>query len=71
MPILNGFELCSKVRETDKTVQIVFITASEVFFENFRSQRYPELSNIYYIQKPIENEELIKIVNVTIATSSK
>ena len=71
MPVLDGFELCRKVRETDKTVQIIFITASEVFFENFRSQRYPELSNIYYIQKPIENEELIKIVNVTIATSSK
>ena len=71
MPILNGFELCKNIRELDKTVQIIFITASEISFENFRSHHYPELSNIYCIQKPIENEELIKIVDITIATSSK
>jgi DNA-binding response OmpR family regulator len=26
MPILNGFELCKKIRELDKTVQVIFIT---------------------------------------------
>ena len=29
MPVLNGFELCKKIREADKTVHIIFITASE------------------------------------------
>src|SRR5919197_705221 len=33
MPVLNGFELCKKIRELDKTVHIIFITASEQFYE--------------------------------------
>jgi DNA-binding response OmpR family regulator len=72
MPILNGFELCKKIREVDKAVHIVFITASEEYYEKFRRQSYPELnndSNISYIQKPIGNEELLQLVNILIATS--
>src|ERR687885_1082919 len=63
MPILNGFELRKKIVELDNTVHIVFITASELFYENIREKRYPELVNnsINYIQKPIANEELIQI----------
>ncbi|MFL6459177.1 MAG: response regulator [Nitrososphaeraceae archaeon] len=70
MPILNGFELCKKIIELDKTVQIAFITASEVYYENAREKYYPELDNINYIQKPIGNQELIQIVN-TIITATK
>ena len=36
MPKLNGFALCKKIRELDKTVHIIFITASEAYYENFR-----------------------------------
>ena len=68
MPVLNGFELCKKIIELDKTVHIVFITASEEYYEQFRSQHFPELGKINYIQKPIGNEELIRIVNMIIAT---
>jgi two-component SAPR family response regulator len=66
MPVLNGFELCKKIREIDKTVHIIFITASEEFYEKVREERYPELINynsIRYTQKPIANEELAKIVH--------
>ncbi|MFL6368183.1 MAG: response regulator [Nitrososphaeraceae archaeon] len=69
MPILNGFELCKKIREADKTVQIAFVTASEVYYEKAREKYYPELANINYIQKPIGNEELVRIVNIMIAAS--
>jgi len=69
MPVLNGFELCKKIIELDKTVHIVFITASEEYYEKFRSQHFPELGKINYIQKPIGNEELIQIVSMIIATS--
>jgi CheY-like chemotaxis protein len=57
MPVLNGFELCKKIIELDRTVHIVFITASEEYYEQFRSQHFPELGNINYIQKPIGNDE--------------
>jgi CheY-like chemotaxis protein len=63
MPVLNGFELGKKIKEQDKTVRIVFITASEIFYEEFRSEHFPELRDIYYIQKPIENEELVERVS--------
>jgi CheY-like chemotaxis protein len=69
MPILNGFELCKKIIELDRTVHIVFITASEEYYEKFRSQHFPELGKINYIQKPVSNDELVRIVN-TIVTNS-
>jgi CheY-like chemotaxis protein len=69
MPILNGFELCKKIIELDRTVHIVFITASEEYYEKFRSQHFPELGKINYIQKPVSNDELVRIVN-TILTNS-
>jgi two-component SAPR family response regulator len=50
-------------------VHIVFITASEAYYEKFRSQHFPELGKINYIQKPIGNEELVRIVNMIVANS--
>ena len=37
MPVLNGFELCKKIREVDKTVQIIFITASEHYYDQLKN----------------------------------
>ena len=71
MPRLDGFALCEKIREIDKAVQIIFITAGEAYYENFGKQYYPEISkdvNINCLQKPIGNGELIQIVNKTIST---
>jgi CheY-like chemotaxis protein len=69
MPVLNGFELCKKIIELDRNLHILFITASEEYYEKFRSQHYPELGKINYIQKPIGNDELVQIVNMIIANS--
>src|SRR5919202_6104859 len=69
MPVLNGFELCKKIIELDKTVHIVFITASEEYYEQFRGQHFPELGKINYIQKPIGNKELVQLVNMIVASS--
>jgi CheY-like chemotaxis protein len=69
MPVLSGFELCKKILELDKTVHIIFITASEEYYEKFRSQHFPELGKINYIQKPIGNEELVHIVDMIVANS--
>ena len=71
MPVLNGFELCKKIREVDKTIEVIFITASEVYYEQLQRQSYPGLTNdanINYVQKPISNEELIRLANMLIAT---
>ncbi|MFL6382227.1 MAG: response regulator [Nitrososphaeraceae archaeon] len=69
MPMLNGFELCKKIRAIDNIVHIIFITAAEEYYEQFRSQHFPELGKINYIQKPIGNEELVQIVDRIVANS--
>ena len=69
MPVLDGFELCKKIREVDRTVHIIFITASEAYYEKFRGQHFPQLGKINYIQKPIGNEELVRIVDMIVANS--
>jgi DNA-binding response OmpR family regulator len=72
MPILDGVELCKKIREVDKSIGIIFITGSGEFYKKVREERYPELinyNNIKYIQKPIANEELIKVVNTMMYVS--
>src|SRR5215216_1109742 len=72
MPMLNGFELCKKIRKVDKSLYVIFITAAEEYYEKFRSRHYTEITNnnnnTSFIQKPIGNKELIQLVNMTIAT---
>ena len=68
MPNLDGFAFCEKIREIDKPIKIVFITAGELYDRNFIKKRYPKLSNdvnITLVRKPIVNDELLKIVNTT------
>jgi DNA-binding response OmpR family regulator len=68
MAVLDGFELCKKIIEQDKTVKIIFITASEEHYNKIKNQNYPELESIVSIQKPIGNKELVKVVNTVMAT---
>jgi two-component SAPR family response regulator len=65
------FALCEKIRELDETVQIIFITAAEEYYEKFRRQYYQKISsdtNIICLQQPNGNEELIQIINMTLST---
>jgi CheY-like chemotaxis protein len=65
MPVLNGFELCKKIIELDKAVHIIFITA----LDKFRTQHFPELGKINYVQKPVSNEQLVQIVDMIVGNS--
>jgi CheY-like chemotaxis protein len=74
MPKLDGFALCEKIREIDKAVKIIFITAADSYYESFRKHYYPEISNdinINCLRKPIRKDELISIVNRTMATKDE
>ena len=39
MPKMDGFELYTKIREKDPKVKICFLTASEMYYEEFRKAR--------------------------------
>jgi DNA-binding response OmpR family regulator len=63
MPGINGFELYRQIKKIDDKVKVCFLTASEMYYEEFRKELFPALDNNCYIQKPIENEMLIKRLN--------
>ena len=69
MPKMDGFELYIKLREKDPKVKICFLTASELFYEEFRNARLKlgeKVGEEYFIQKPIKTEDLIKKINTLI-----
>ena len=64
MPKINGFDLYQKIREIDSNVKICFLTASELFYEEYRRlDVYPSVNKERFIQKPIRTEELIHLLN--------
>jgi DNA-binding response OmpR family regulator len=63
MPGVNGFELYRQIKKIDDKVKVCFLTAGEMDYEQFRKELFPALHNNCYIQKPIENEVLIRRLN--------
>jgi CheY-like chemotaxis protein len=67
MPKMDGLELYNKIKKRDPEVKICFLTASELFYEEFRKARYmlgEKLGEEYFIQKPIKTDELVQKMNV-------
>ena len=63
MPKMDGFELYDELKKKDSDVKICFLTASELYYEEFRKKEYLALDKNLFIRKPIDNEELLKEVN--------
>ena len=63
MPKMDGFELYLKIREKDPKVKICFLTVIATFNEEFRKIRLvlgKTINEDYFIQKPVEMEDLLK-----------
>jgi CheY-like chemotaxis protein len=64
MPKMNGLDLHQKMKEIDSNAKICFLTASELFYEEYRRlDAYPRLDKAYFIQKPFSSEYLIHTLN--------
>ena len=59
MPKMNGFELYDELKKKDIDVKVCFLTASELYYEEFRKKEYCALDNGLFIRKPIDNDELV------------
>ena len=71
MPKMSGYELYKEIRKIDDKIKVCFFTASEAYHEEFRKSVPASVWNEdCYIQKPINNKELIKRINNIITTSS-
>ena len=48
MPGINGFELYRQIKKIDDKVKVCFLTASEMYYEEFRKELFPALDNNCY-----------------------
>jgi DNA-binding response OmpR family regulator len=63
MPKMDGFELYHEIKKKDNNANVCFLTASELYYEEFRKKEYCSLDRNLFIRKPIENEKLVKEIN--------
>jgi DNA-binding response OmpR family regulator len=63
MPKMDGFQLYDEIKKKDHKAKVCFLTASELYYEEFRKREYNAIDKNLFIRKPIENEELLKEVN--------
>ena len=63
MPNMDGFELYHEIKKKDKNANICFLTASELYYEEFRKKEYCALDRNLFIRKPIQNDELVKQIS--------
>ncbi len=59
---MSGFELYKEIKKIDNKVQVCFLTASQ-FNRGSCINEPSDLNENQFIQKPIQNEELIEIIN--------
>jgi two-component SAPR family response regulator len=59
MEKMDGFQLYEKIKKIDNKVKVCFLTAGEMYF----GADADIFNENQFIQKPIGNEELIKVIN--------
>jgi CheY-like chemotaxis protein len=67
MPEMDGFDLYQEMKKIDSKVKICFLTASEMYYEEFRKEAYCTLNKEIFLRKPIENEDLLNKINKMIS----
>jgi len=63
MPKMDGFKLYDEIKKKDHKAKVCFLTASELYYEEFRKKEYCALDRDLFIRKPIDNEELLREVS--------
>lgn len=69
MPGMNGFQLYKEMRKIDDKPKICFITAFEMFYDEF-AKVFPSLSVKCFITKPISPADLIKQVQAELEVAT-
>jgi two-component system catabolic regulation response regulator CreB/two-component system response regulator ChvI len=63
MPKMDGFKLYKELRKKDKNVKVCFLTAGEMYYDEYRKHVFPEILAERIIRKPISNDELVRTIN--------
>jgi DNA-binding response OmpR family regulator len=65
MPKINGFNLYRELRKKDAKVRVCFLTAFEIYYEEFR-KLFPTIDVRAFVRKPINIRSLIRLINSTL-----
>jgi CheY-like chemotaxis protein len=61
MPVMDGFELCIKLREIDDRLRMCFLTAADLLhYQEAYSDVIDDLGTDCFISKPIDNEGFVR-----------
>jgi two-component system response regulator ChvI len=65
MPKMNGFQLYREIKNMDDKVKVCFLTALNEMhdYQEYKKEVSPKPGERYFIQKPVENQTLIRRVN--------
>jgi DNA-binding response OmpR family regulator len=63
MPEMDGFQLYNEIKKKDLKAKVCFLTASELYYEEFRNREYIAIDKNLFLRKPLQNEEMLKEVN--------
>ena len=66
MPKMNGFELYRRLRIIDNKVKVFFLASGRVNYAMVKKELSSESDSNYIIRKPIENEDLIELLNIIV-----
>lgn len=63
MPNIDGFKIYDEIKKIDTEIKILFLTANEIYYSKRKREIYNMFGRDLFLQKPIENEELVKKIN--------
>ena len=72
MPEIDGIELSQQIKKIDNAVKVCFLTASELYYEEFRKEiglEEPTLDKDLFLRKSIQNEDLMKEITRIISSN--
>lgn len=68
MPNMSGFELYRRLREIDSKPKVCFITAFDVYYDEFKKV-FPSLEVKCFLRKPISISDLVEQVKLQFKTT--
>jgi DNA-binding NtrC family response regulator len=63
MPNIDGFELYERLKKIDPSIKACFLTASEMYHEEFRKAEHCALDKNLFLQKANITDDLITEIN--------
>jgi len=70
MPEMSGFSFYREIKKLDEKMKVCFLTAAEINYGEY-SDILSSLPDNCIIQKPVTNEQLLKIINEVMHYNSK